>query len=72
MNVNNKNIIRKLTVRFLKAGKTRNIIAIIAIALTSLMFTSVFTLGGNMLSAIQDDTMRQRGITKNKQRNLLQ
>jgi putative ABC transport system permease protein len=63
MNVNNKGIIRKLTIRFLKAGKTRNIIAIIAIALTSLMFTSVFTLGGNMLSTIQDQTMRQVGTS---------
>jgi putative ABC transport system permease protein len=61
MNVANKSIIRKITMRFLKAGKARNIIAVIAITLTSLMFTSVFTLGGSMLSAIQEDTMRQVG-----------
>ncbi|MDR1804414.1 MAG: ABC transporter permease [Treponema sp.] len=63
INVANKGIIRKLTVRFLKAGRTRNIIAVIAIALTSVMFTSVFTIGGNMISAIQEQTMRQVGTS---------
>jgi putative ABC transport system permease protein len=63
MNVANKEIIRKLTVRFLKARRTRNIVAVIAIALTSVMFTSVFTIGGNMISAIQEQTMRQVGTS---------
>ncbi|MCL2060349.1 MAG: ABC transporter permease, partial [Oscillospiraceae bacterium] len=61
MNIANKSIIRKLTSRFLKAGRTRNIVAIAAIVLTSVMFTSVFTIGSNMLSIIQNDTMRQVG-----------
>jgi putative ABC transport system permease protein len=63
INVANKGIIRKLTARFLKAGRTRNIVAVIAIALTSVMFTSVFTIGGNMISAIQEQTMRQVGTS---------
>jgi len=63
INVENKGTIRKLTARFLKAGRTRNIIAVIAIALTSVMFTSVFTIGGNMLAVIQDQTMRQVGTS---------
>jgi putative ABC transport system permease protein len=63
INVANKGIIRKLTVRFLKSGRTRNIVTVIAIALTSVMFTSVFTIGGNMLSAIQEQTMRQVGTS---------
>jgi len=63
MKVANRKIIHKLTVRFLKAGKIRNIITIIAIALTSIMFTSVFTLGGNMVIAIQEQTMRQVGTS---------
>ena len=61
MNMTNKGIIRKLTVRFLGAGRTRNIIVVNAIALTAVMFTSVFTIGGNMISAIQEQTMRQVG-----------
>ena len=63
MNVANKGIIRKLTSRFLGAGKTRNIIAVIAIVLTSVMFTSVFTIGGNMITTIQDQTMRMVGTS---------
>jgi len=63
MKVANKGIIRKLAARFLKAGMTRNIIAVTAIALTSLLFTSVFTIGGNMITAIQDQTMRQIGTS---------
>ena len=63
MNVANKSIIRKLTMRFFRAGKTRNIIAVIAIVLTSVMFTSVFTIGGSMLAVIQDYTMRQVGTS---------
>jgi putative ABC transport system permease protein len=61
MNVANKPVIRKLTFRSLKAAKTRNIIAVFAIALTAVLFTSVFTIGGNMLGAIQEQTMRQVG-----------
>ncbi|GHV40622.1 efflux ABC transporter permease [Clostridia bacterium] len=63
MNVANKPVIRKLTLRSLKAAKTRNIIAVLAIALTAVLFTSVFTIGGNMLGAIQGQTMRQVGTT---------
>ncbi|MCL2077830.1 MAG: ABC transporter permease [Oscillospiraceae bacterium] len=63
MKVDNKSIIRKLTLRFMKAGRTRNIIAVIAIALTSIMFTSVFTIGANMLTTIQEQTMRQIGMS---------
>jgi len=63
MNVANNSIIRKLMIRFLKAGRTRNTIAVVAIALTALMFTSVFTIGGNMIATIQDHTMRQVGTS---------
>lgn len=63
MNVQSKPIISKPAARFLKAGRTRNIIAVTAIALTSLMFTSVFTIGGNMITVVQEQTMRQIGTS---------
>ncbi|MCL2003064.1 MAG: ABC transporter permease [Oscillospiraceae bacterium] len=63
MKVANKGIIRKLTARFLKSGRTRNIVAIAAIVLTSVMFTSVFTLGVNMITTIQNQTMRMVGTS---------
>lgn len=40
--VENKDTLRLLTKRFMKMNRTRNIIAIIAIMLTSLLFTSLF------------------------------
>ncbi|MCL2109083.1 MAG: FtsX-like permease family protein [Oscillospiraceae bacterium] len=63
MKVDNKSIIRKLTLRFMKAGKTRNIIAVIAIALTCVMFTSVFTIGGSLLTTMQELTFRMVGTS---------
>ena len=63
MSVDNKPFIRNLTLRLLKARKSRNIVAIFAIALTTFLFTIVFTLSGNMLYTIQEQTMRQVGTS---------
>lgn len=51
--VGNKKIIRKLAVRSFLAARTRNIIAIIAIALTALLFTSLFTIGSSMVNSMK-------------------
>ena len=40
--VENKETLRLLTSRFMKMNRARNIIAVIAIMLTSLLFTSLF------------------------------
>ena len=40
--VENKETLSLLTKRFMKMNRARNIIAVIAIALTSLLFTSLF------------------------------
>jgi putative ABC transport system permease protein len=63
VNVSNSAAIRHLAFRLLKANKLRNIVAVVAVALTAVLFTAVFTLGGNMLAAIQDSTMRQVGTS---------
>jgi putative ABC transport system permease protein len=63
MRVSNRGVLRKLTARFLKASGARNSIAVAAIALTSLLFTSLFTIGGAMLGAIQEQTLRQVGTS---------
>lgn len=63
MKVNNKKVLRTLTWRNLKANKLRNIIAVIAIALTSTLFTTIFAVGGNMLQSMQNATMRQVGTS---------
>ena len=61
MNVKNRKCIRKLSWRFLWASRKRNIIAITAIALTALLFTSLFTIVMSMNSSYENYTFRQVG-----------
>lgn len=61
INVANKKIINKLSIRSFVASKKRNMIAIIAIALTTILFTSLFTIGIGMKEAFQNQTVRQSG-----------
>jgi len=58
---NNQAIIKKLTRRTLKAGKIRNIMVILAIVLTTTLFTSLFTIGMGIVETMQQQTMRQAG-----------
>ena len=59
--VDNKNAIRRLSGRSLKANASRNFIAVAAIALTTILFTVLFTVGSGMVENIQRQTMRQAG-----------
>lgn len=59
--VRNQKVIRKIADRTRKAGKWKSRIAVLAIALTSLLITTVFTIGGSMLEKQQQETMRQVG-----------
>ena len=61
MNVKNRKCIRKLSWRSLWAFRKRNIIAIIAIALTALLFTSLFTIVMSINSSYEMYTFRQVG-----------
>ncbi|WP_324279565.1 ABC transporter permease [Paenibacillus polymyxa] len=59
--VKNSKAVRNLSDKSLKANKIRNIIAVIAIALTTLLFTSLFTMGIGAMESFQQATMRQAG-----------
>ena len=59
--VDNKNAVRRLSDRSLKANASRNLIAVAAIALTTILFTVLFTVGSGMVENIQRQTMRQAG-----------
>lgn len=59
--VKNQKIVRKIADRTRKAGKNRNVISVLAIALTTVLFTSVFTIGGSLMKKQQEETMRQVG-----------
>lgn len=61
MNVKNRKCIWKLSWRSLWASRKRNIIAIIAITLTTLLFTSLFTIIMSINSSYENYTFRQVG-----------
>ena len=58
---NNGTVIKKLSGRYFKAGKSRNIIAIIAIVLTTILFTTIFTLGSGLMDTVHDQNIRKAG-----------
>lgn len=61
MHVRNKKIIRQLSWKSLKANRTRNLVAILAIALTALLFTSLFTIAMSINEGMQQSNFRQAG-----------
>lgn len=60
-NVNSKKAIRQISNKSFGANVSRNIIAVMAIALTAILFTALFTIGSGMIENIQRQTMRQAG-----------
>ena len=58
---NNRPIIKKLSRRYFKASKSRNIIAIVTIVLTTVLFTTIFTLGSGLIDTVQDQNIRKAG-----------
>lgn len=61
MKVKNKRCIRNLSFKQFKAAKTRNLIAVCAIALTTLLFTSLFTIALSINDGFQQSNFRQCG-----------
>lgn len=59
--VKNKKIINEITRALLKYNKNRNIVAGIAIILTTLMFTSIFTVGFGLKKSMEYERMRMVG-----------
>lgn len=59
--VKNKKVIQNLAEKSFGANKTRNRIAILAVALTTLLFTTIFILGIGTMEIFQRQTMRQSG-----------
>ncbi len=61
MKVANKKCIRRLAICNMKVTRTRNIVAIIAIALTTLLFTSLFTISMSIVEGYEQANFRQTG-----------
>ncbi len=58
---NNQEIVKKISSRTLKSNKTRNIFVILAIVLTTFMFTTVFGIGASLINNIKTMMLREQG-----------
>jgi len=61
MNVSNRKIIRRLSIASFRAAKIRNIITVAAIALTTILFTVIFTVGMSIKHGFEQSNFRQAG-----------
>lgn len=59
--VSNGRCIRRLGFRSMQAARTRNLIAVLAIALTTVLFTSLFTIALSINDGFQQNNFRQVG-----------
>ena len=59
--VSNRRRVRRLGRYTMGAAKTRNVIAVVAIALTTVLFTSLFTIVLSINDGFQEANFRQAG-----------
>lgn len=61
MKVANRKCIRHISFQSMKTARTRNIVAILAIALTAVLFTALFTIAMSISYSFEQSTFRQVG-----------
>ena len=61
--VNNRNAINNLSFSGMRTKKNKYIVLVVAVILTSLLFSTLFSVGGSMINETQESTMRQVGGT---------
>lgn len=61
MRNNNGAVIRRLSGRCMRRNRMRNLFAVIAIALSGILFTAAFSLTGGAMQMAQENTMREVG-----------
>ncbi len=59
--VSNGRCVRHLGLRAMKTARTRNIVAVLAIALTTILFTSIFTIAASINYSYQQENFRRMG-----------
>ncbi|MDE7261547.1 MAG: ABC transporter permease [Oscillospiraceae bacterium] len=59
MKVSNGSCIRRLGFRSMRAARTRNAVAVLAIALTTVLFTSLFTIAASINYSLQQENFRR-------------
>lgn len=58
---NNRPVIGRIAKKSFSANRNRNIVAIIAIILTTILFTTVFTLGFGLIDTVKKENIRKAG-----------
>ena len=59
--VDNRRAVRRLALRSLRAARSRNLIAVAAIALTTALFCALFTIALTLVHTVEEETFRQVG-----------
>jgi len=62
--VANKQVIRRLAFRELKANRRMNFVVILSIVLTCILFTALTSVGGSLINGTQQENMRQAGTDR--------
>ena len=60
--VKNQRAVRKLSKESLRANRVRNLVAVFAIALTTMLFMTIFTIAGTMLHTYQQERSEAPGM----------
>lgn len=60
---NNKTAVKRISRRSLKNNRVRNVFSMLAIMLTTIMFTTIFTLCFSVYENMKTMCMRQQGTT---------
>ena len=61
MNVANRKCIRNISFKSLRSAKLKNIVSVLAIALTTLLFTALFTIVTSLVHGMEQQNFRQVG-----------
>lgn len=61
IHVHNQKCIRHISFRNMKTGKTKNIVAILSISLTAILFTAIFTIAMSIFYGYEQSNFRQVG-----------
>lgn len=59
--VKNHSVIRRLAFREMRSNRKLNIVVIVSIMLTCILFTALTSIGGSLINGMQQETMRQVG-----------
>ena len=52
---NNRPVIKRIAKKTFKANRNRNIVAVVAIVLTTVLFTTIFTMGFGLLNTVKKE-----------------